>query len=95
MAKFAILPQNANSLIFYALLVVLVLGAVLFKDFSLLTTFASGLAGIALLCGVMSVLVVLVLASDQKEQDWRDFAAEHCKVIEKEKVLPRREWVFH
>ncbi|WP_228293035.1 hypothetical protein [Klebsiella pneumoniae] len=31
----------------------------------------------------MSVLVVLVLASDQKEQDWRDFAAEHCKVIEK------------
>jgi hypothetical protein len=24
-----------------------------------------------------------------------DFAAEHCKVIEKEKVLPRREWVFH
>lgn len=65
------------------MLVVLVLGAVLFKDFSLLTTFASGLAGIALLCGVMSVLVVLVLASDQKEQDWRDFAAEHCKVIEK------------
>ncbi|WP_117045920.1 hypothetical protein, partial [Klebsiella pneumoniae] len=71
------------AVIFYALLVVLVLGAVLFKDFSLLTTFASGLAGIALLCGVMSVLVVLVLASDQKEQDWRDFAAEHCKVIEK------------
>nr|URH11008.1 hypothetical protein [Klebsiella pneumoniae] len=29
------------------------------------------------------MLVVLVLASDQKEQDWRDFAAEHCKVIEK------------
>jgi hypothetical protein len=28
------------------------------------------------------VLVVLVLASDQKEQDW-NFATEHCKVIEK------------
>lgn len=78
----SLLTSNA-AVIFYALLVVLVLGAVLFKDFSLLTTFASGLAGIALLCGVMSVLVVLVLASDQKEQDWQDFAAEHCKVIEK------------
>ncbi|WP_225865432.1 hypothetical protein [Klebsiella pneumoniae] len=78
----SLLTSN-GAVIFYALLVVLVLGAVLFKDFSLLTTFASGLAGIALLCGVMSVLVVLVLASDQKEQDWQDFAAEHCKVIEK------------
>nr|QTX13755.1 hypothetical protein [Klebsiella pneumoniae] len=25
------------------------------------------------------------MASDQKEQDWRDFAAEHCKVIEKKR----------
>lgn len=57
--------------------------SVLLKDFSLLTTFASGLAGIALLGGVISVLVVLVLASDQKEQEWRDWATEHCKVIEK------------
>ncbi|EGJ6544545.1 TPA: hypothetical protein OT248_004430 [Klebsiella pneumoniae] len=78
----SLLTSNAAVFI-YALLVILVLYAVLFKDFSLLTTFSSGLAGIALLCGVMSVLVVLVLASDQKEQDWRDFAAEHCKVIEK------------
>ncbi|GJK06891.1 hypothetical protein TUM17574_53150 [Klebsiella pneumoniae] len=29
------------------------------------------------------MLVVLVLASDQKEQEWRDWATEHCKVIEK------------
>ncbi|HFN6047033.1 TPA: hypothetical protein ACHFQZ_004544 [Klebsiella pneumoniae] len=78
----SLLTSNAAVFI-YALLVILVLYAVLFKDFSLLTTFSSGLAGIALLCGVMSVLVVLILASDQKEQDWRDFAAEHCKVIEK------------
>lgn len=78
----SLLTSNAAVFI-YALLVILFLYAVLFKDFSLLTTFSSGLAGIALLCGVMSVLVVLVLASDQKEQDWRDFAAEHCKVIEK------------
>ncbi|HED2908176.1 TPA: hypothetical protein R4Z42_005639, partial [Klebsiella pneumoniae] len=35
----SLLTSNA-AVIFYALLVVLVLGAVLFKDFSLLTTFA-------------------------------------------------------
>ena len=78
----SLLTSNIAILIF-SLLTILIVYSVLFKDFSLLTTFASGLAGIALLCGVMSVLVVLVLASDQKEQDWRDFAAEHCKVIEK------------
>lgn len=38
----SLLTSN-GAVIFYALLVVLVLGAVLFKDFSLLTTFASGL----------------------------------------------------
>lgn len=78
----SLLTSNIAILIF-SLFTILIVYSVLVKDFSLLTTFASGLAGIALLCGVMSVLVVLVLASDQKEQDWRDFAAEHCKVIEK------------
>lgn len=71
------------AILFFSLLTILIVYSVLFKDFSLLTTFASGLAGIALLGGVISVLVVLVLASDQKEQEWRDWATEHCKVIEK------------
>ncbi|WP_142491012.1 hypothetical protein [Klebsiella pneumoniae] len=78
----SLLTSNIAILIF-SLLTILIVYSVLFKDFSLLTTFASGLAGIALLGGVMSVLVVLVLASDQKEQEWRDWATEHCKVIEK------------
>ncbi|HFQ6994969.1 TPA: hypothetical protein ACHSNQ_004999 [Klebsiella pneumoniae] len=78
----SLLTSNIAILIF-ALLTILIVYSVLFKDFSLLTTFASGLAGIALLGGVISVLVVLVLASDQKEQEWRDWATEHCKVIEK------------
>ncbi|HHI5180786.1 TPA: hypothetical protein ACP4XJ_004911 [Klebsiella pneumoniae] len=76
------LTSNIAILIF-SLLTILIVYSVLVKDFSLLTTFASGLAGIALLGGVISVLVVLVLASDQKEQEWRDWATEHCKVIEK------------
>ncbi|ENC9861417.1 hypothetical protein ABLG29_004811 [Klebsiella variicola] len=78
----SLLTSNIAILIF-SLLTILIVYSVLFKDFSLLTTFASGLAGIALLGGVISVLVVLVLASDQKEQEWRDWATEHCKVIEK------------
>ncbi|MCM5935148.1 hypothetical protein M4B29_19800 [Klebsiella pneumoniae] len=78
----SLLTSNMAILIF-SLLTILIVYSVLFKDFSLLTTFASGLAGIALLGGVISVLVVLVLASDQKEQEWRDWATEHCKVIEK------------
>ncbi|MCC5458044.1 hypothetical protein LMR84_23995 [Klebsiella variicola] len=78
----SLLTSNIAILIF-SLLTILIVYSVLFKDFSLLTTFASGLAGIALLGGVISVLVVLVLASDQKEQEWRDWATDHCKVIEK------------
>ena len=78
----SLLTSNIAILIF-SLLTILIVYSVLFKDFSLLTTFASGLAGIALLGGVISVLVVLVLASDQTEQEWRDWATEHCKVIEK------------
>ncbi|MCJ2272419.1 hypothetical protein MRO88_023020 [Klebsiella oxytoca] len=78
----SLLTSNIAILIF-SLLTILIVYSVLFKDFSLLTTFASGLAGVALLGGVISVLVVLVLASDQKEQEWRDWATEHCKVIEK------------
>ncbi|QOV61399.1 hypothetical protein [Klebsiella variicola] len=78
----SLLTSNIAILIF-SLLTILIVYSVLLKDFSLLTTFASGLAGIALLGGVISVLVVLVLASDQKEQEWRDWATEHCKVIEK------------
>lgn len=78
----SLLTSNIAILIF-SLLTILIVYSVFFKDFSLLTTFASGLAGIALLGGVISVLVVLVLASDQKEQEWRDWATEHCKVIEK------------
>ena len=73
----SLLTSNIAILIF-SLLTILIVYSVLVKDFSLLTTFASGLAGVALLGGVISVLVVWVLASDQKE-----------------KVLPRREWVFH
>lgn len=78
----SLLTSNIAILIF-SLLTILIVYSVLLKDFSLLTTFASGLAGIALLGGVISVLVVLVLASDHKEQEWRDWATEHCKVIEK------------
>ena len=78
----SLLTSNIAILIF-SLLTILIVYSVLFKDFSLLTTFASGLAGVALLGGVISVLVVWVLASDQKEQEWRDWATEHCKVIEK------------
>lgn len=78
----SLLTSNIAILIF-SLLTILIVYSVLVKDFSLLTTFASGLAGVALLGGVISVLVVWVLASDQKEQVWRDWATEHCKVIEK------------
>ncbi|HBV4082332.1 TPA: hypothetical protein MDW27_005049 [Klebsiella quasipneumoniae] len=78
----SLLTSNIAILIF-SLLTILIVYSVLVKDFSLLTTFASGLAGVALLGGVISVLVVWVLASDQKEQEWRDWATEHCKVIEK------------
>ncbi|MBF8461907.1 hypothetical protein FMJ63_18040 [Klebsiella michiganensis] len=78
----SLLTSNIAILIF-SLLTILIVYSVLVKDFSLLTTFASGLAGIVLLGGVISVLVVLVLASEQKEQEWRDWATEHCKVIEK------------
>lgn len=78
----SLLTSNIAILIF-SLLTILIVYSVLLKDFSLLTTFASGLAGVALLGGVISVLVVWVLASDQKEQEWRDWATEHCKVIEK------------
>lgn len=78
----SLLTSNIAILIF-SLLTILIVYSVLLKDFSLLTTFASGMGGIALLGGVISVLVVLVLASDQKEQEWRDWATEHCKVIEK------------
>ncbi|EIC1057189.1 hypothetical protein K9686_002094 [Escherichia coli] len=78
----SLLTSNIAILIF-SLFTILIVYSVLVKDFSLLTTFASGLVGISLLVGVMSVLVALVLASDQKEQEWRDWATEHCKVIEK------------
>ncbi|HBV4961717.1 TPA: hypothetical protein MDZ62_005212 [Klebsiella pneumoniae] len=78
----SLLTSNIAILIF-SLFTILIVYSVLVKDFSLLTTFASGLVGIALLVGVMSVLVALVLASYQKEQEWRDWATEHCKVIEK------------
>lgn len=78
----SLLTSNIAILIF-SLLTILIVYSVLVKDFSLLTTFASGLVGIAVLVGVMSVLVALVLASYQKEQEWRDWATEHCKVIEK------------
>ncbi|EPO7756177.1 MULTISPECIES: hypothetical protein [Enterobacteriaceae] len=78
----SLLTSNIAILIF-SLFTILIVYSVLVKDFSLLTTFASGLVGIAVLVGVMSVLVALVLASYQKEQEWRDWATEHCKVIEK------------
>ena len=78
----SLLTSNIAILIF-SLFTILIVYSVLVKDFSLLTTFASGLVGIALLVGFMSVLVALVLASYQKEQEWRDWATEHCKVIEK------------
>ncbi|WP_439223109.1 hypothetical protein [Klebsiella pneumoniae] len=78
----SLLTSNIAILIF-SLFTILIVYSVLVKDFSLLTTFASGLVGIAVLVGVMSVLVALVLASYQKKQEWRDWATEHCKVIEK------------
>ncbi|MCB8859595.1 hypothetical protein KPC94_02862 [Klebsiella pneumoniae] len=73
----SLLTSN-GAVIFYALLVVLVLGAVLFKDFSLLTTFASGLAGIALLCGVMEGANKQVISSQADSlikisRIWADF----------------------
>lgn len=78
----SLLTSNIAILIF-SLFTILIVYSVLVKDFSLLSTFASGLVGIAVLVGVVSVLVALVLASYQKEQEWRDWATEHCKVIEK------------
>ncbi len=90
----SLLTSNIAILIF-SLLTILIVYSVLVKDFSLLTTFASGLAGVALLGGVISVLEFGFWQATRRNRSGETGQPSIAKLLKKEKVLPRREWVFH
>ncbi|EPN9162974.1 hypothetical protein ACT4EA_004170 [Escherichia coli] len=69
--------------LFVAFVVVLGIFAFFKKDFSILTHMLGTFGRIFLFSACISVLLYLWFSSNQEKEDWKNFAVEHCKVIEK------------
>ncbi|HCA3195774.1 TPA: hypothetical protein MN540_005082 [Klebsiella pneumoniae] len=53
------------------------------KDFSIISNLLGVFVRVMLFSACIGVLLFLWLSSNQEKEKWQNFAAEHCKVIEK------------
>lgn len=81
---------TASSLVVWPVLglfaaFIIVLGIVVFfkKDLSILTHTLGVFGRIFLFSACISMLLYLWFSSNQEKENWKSFAAEHCKIIEK------------
>ncbi|EDL0577429.1 hypothetical protein CL277_22635 [Salmonella enterica subsp. enterica serovar Muenchen] len=68
-----------TGILFGVLFLLVVVIAVLRRDAGII----KGFLGITLFGAVVGVVVFMFVQAQQEREDWKKFAAEHCKVIEK------------